>query len=148
MIHENTAAAVLHGIDRSDNKTVHNVVYYNMGASNIEASLVQYSGIKIGKDDKYTETIHILAESTLRFNGGNHYDYKLVKYLINEFNSLKQRATKPLLQDFPRSLVRLKKESMRFKDILSANKIHPVSLNELQGDDNLKFNLERGVFEE
>lgn len=37
---------------------------------------------------------------------------------------------------------------MRYKDILSANKQHPVVLNELQGDDNLKVTLERKVFED
>ena len=119
-----------------------------MGASNIETALVQYSGYKLDKDDKYIESIHILSESSEKYNGGNHFDYSLVDYFINEFNSLAVRKDKKSLREFPKSLVRLKKEVMRYKDILSANKVHPVVLNELQGDDNLKVNLERKVFED
>lgn len=84
----------------------------------------------------------------MKSTGGNFFDYELVKYFIEEFNALPVRKGKEALDNFPKSLIRLKKETMRFKDILSANKNHPVVLNELQGDDNLKLNLERKTFED
>jgi molecular chaperone DnaK (HSP70) len=49
------------------------------------------------------------------------------------------RKGKQTVQNYPKSLTRLKKESSRIKDILSANKPHPKSINELQEDDGLKF---------
>ena len=52
-IHENTAAALYHGINRLDNETVHRVLFYNMGASSLKVSLVEYNAINnTGKEKR------------------------------------------------------------------------------------------------
>ena len=63
LAHENVAAATLYGIDRNDKYDTHNVIFYNFGAANVEAALVQYSGIRIDSI-KYVENIHVLAEAS------------------------------------------------------------------------------------
>jgi len=40
-IHENTAAAVIYGMDREDNKT-HRAIFYNLGGDNLKVSLVEF----------------------------------------------------------------------------------------------------------
>lgn len=70
MIHENTAAATMYGIDRLDTEKPHNVIFYNMGGSDTEVSLVRYSSITDQNTNKSYEHIEILAESYLRDFGG------------------------------------------------------------------------------
>jgi hypoxia up-regulated 1 len=43
MVHENTAAALMYGIDNKDGNMNKKVLFVNMGASDLELSIVQYS---------------------------------------------------------------------------------------------------------
>jgi hypoxia up-regulated 1 len=45
LLHENTAAATMFGIDRLDTAKPINVLFYNMGGMDTEVSLVRYSAI-------------------------------------------------------------------------------------------------------
>jgi len=45
LVPENTAAATMFGIDRLDNEKPVYVLFYNMGATDTEVSLVRYSAI-------------------------------------------------------------------------------------------------------
>ena len=45
LVHENTAAAVMFGIDRLDTEKPVNVLFYNMGGMDTEVSIVRYSAI-------------------------------------------------------------------------------------------------------
>lgn len=46
LIHENTAAATMYGIDRMDTNKSHTVLFYNMGGQDTEVSIVKYSSIQ------------------------------------------------------------------------------------------------------
>ena len=43
-IHENTAAGLFYGLDRLDNET-RRVLIYNMGASSVKVSLIEYLAV-------------------------------------------------------------------------------------------------------
>jgi molecular chaperone DnaK (HSP70) len=45
LVHENTAAATMFGIDRLDTEKPLVVLFYNMGGMDTEVSLVKYSAI-------------------------------------------------------------------------------------------------------
>ena len=45
LVHENSAAAVMYGIDRMDTEKDLNVLIYNMGGCDTEVSVVRYSAI-------------------------------------------------------------------------------------------------------
>lgn len=45
LVHENSAAAVMYGIDRMDTEKDLNVLIYNMGGRDTEVSVVRYSAI-------------------------------------------------------------------------------------------------------
>lgn len=74
MIHENTAAATMFGIDRSDTEKPLTVMFYNMGGVNTEVSIARYSAISDSQTNKTYEHIEILAESYLKNYGGSNLD--------------------------------------------------------------------------
>ena len=70
LVHENTAAATMYGVDRLDQDKSHTVLFYNMGGLDTEVSLVRYSTITEMPSNKTFEHIEILAESYLKDLGG------------------------------------------------------------------------------
>lgn len=122
MIHENTAVATIYGIDRMDTEKTHTVLFYNMGGSDTEVSLVRYSTIFDQAANKTYEHIEILAESYLPDLGGYDLDIVLVNLISEKFNALKERVGKPDVRENPRVVKRLLKEVSRIKDVLSANR--------------------------
>lgn len=122
MIHENTAAATMFGIDRSDTEKPLTVMFYNMGGVNTEVSIVRYSAISDSQTNKTYEHIEILAESYLKNYGGSNLDLVLVNMLADRFNALKERKDKPDVRTFDKVVKRMLKEVVKLKDVLSANK--------------------------
>jgi hypoxia up-regulated 1 len=64
LIHENTAAATMFGIDRLDTAKPVNVLFYNMGGMDTEVSIVRYSAITEKSSNKSYEHIEVLAEAS------------------------------------------------------------------------------------
>ena len=122
LIHENTAAATMYGIDRMDTDKDHVVLFYNMGGLDTEVSLVRYSVITEPVTNKSYEHIEILAESYNPKLGGLDLDLVLVNLFADNFNALKDRQGKPDVRTNQKAIKRLYKEALKAKDILSANK--------------------------
>lgn len=148
LVHENTAAATMFGIDRLDREKPVNVLFYNMGAMDTEVSLVQYSAITEQPSNKTYEHIEILAEAWDSNLGGNDLDTILIDMLAERFNALKERKGKPDVRENPKVIKRLLKEVVKYKDILSANKQVQVKLGELADYVTLQTTIERREFEE
>ena len=70
LIHENTAAATMFGIDRLDKDKPVVVLFYNMGGMDTEVSIVRYSAITEVANNKSFEHVEILAETYDRELGG------------------------------------------------------------------------------
>lgn len=70
LIHENTAAATMFGVDRLDTAKPLLVLFYNMGGMDTEVSLVRYSAIVEPVSNKSYEHIEVLAESYDKELGG------------------------------------------------------------------------------
>ena len=132
MIHENTAAATLYGIDRLDSDKTHTVMFYNMGGTDTEVSIVRYSTITDPQANKTYEYIDILAESYVKDFGGYNLDLVLVDMIAERFNALKERKDKPDVRTYEKVVKRLLKEVVKIKDVLSANKNMQIKLGELQ----------------
>jgi molecular chaperone DnaK (HSP70) len=142
LVHENTAAAVMFGIDRMDTEKDVNVLYYNMGATDTEVSVVKYSAVADTKN-KTTEHVEILGEGADEHLGGNDFDLVLFNIFANKFNELPQRKGKPDVRTNQRAVKRLMKEATNTKEILSANKVAIVKVPELLDDITLKFEMSR-----
>jgi len=122
LVHENTAAATMFGIDRLDRDRAVTVLFYNMGATDTEVSLVRYSTVTEMPANKTYEQVEILGEAWDKNLGGSDFDRVLVNMLAERFNALKERKGKPDVRESPRAIKRLTKEVLKIKDILSANK--------------------------
>ena len=130
-MHENTAAATMYGIDRLDNEKDHYVLFYNMGASDTEVSVVKYSTITEKSVNKTYEHIEVLAEACDQSLGSDQLDLVLLDMLAERFNNMKERKGYPDVREYPRVVRRMLKEVSKIKDVLSANKNTMVKLGEL-----------------
>ena len=148
LVHENTAAAVMYGIDRMDTEKDLHVLLYNMGATDTEVSVVRYSAVTDGKTEKTHEQVEILGEGYDQTLGGKAFDDVLVNIFADEFNGMKERQGKTDIRENKRAMRRLYKEIGKTKDVLSANRITDVKVSELADYVTLFFKLDRETFEE
>lgn len=148
LIHENTAAATMFGIDRMDTAKPVNVLFYNMGGMDTEVSIVRYSAITEKSTNKSYEHIEILAEASDPELGGQDFDLVLLNMIAERFNSLKERQGKPDIRTNPKAVKRLLKEVLKIKDILSANKQNQIKIGELADYVSLITTIDRKDFEE
>jgi hypoxia up-regulated 1 len=136
------------GIDRLDTEKPFTVIFYNMGGSDTEVSLVRYSAITDSSSNKSYEHIEIIAEASLQDFGGQNLDLILVNTLATEFNNLKERQGKPDVRTNAKAMKRLLKEVSKAKDILSANKNYNLKVSELVDYVSLNLNIERKDFQD
>jgi len=146
LVHENTAAALMYGIDRMDTEMPLDVLVYNMGGHDTEVSVVRYSAITDAKNKTF-EHVEVLGEGFDETLGGKEFDHVLVRILADRFNAMKERKDKPDIRKNDRAMKRLYKEASSIKDILSANKLVNVKVSELADYTTLAFELTRENFE-
>lgn len=146
LMHENVAAATMFAIDRLDEEKSLNVLFYNMGGIDTEVTIAKYSTVSDDKN-KVFEHVEILAESFDSSLGGEEFDKVLVDMMVDAFDKMPERKGKPSVRTNDRSMKRLFKESVKVKDILSANKIADVKVPELLDYVTLRTVLERTDFE-
>lgn len=146
LVHENTAAALMYGIDRLDTEEDVNVLIYNMGGRDTEVSVVRFSAVTDAKNKTY-EYVEILGEGYDETLGGKEFDHVLVNILADKFNSMKERKDKSDIRSNPRAMKRLYKEAVSIKDILSANKLVNIKVPELADYVTLAFELRREDYE-
>jgi len=91
LVHENVAAATMFGIDRLDREKPVYVLFYNMGGTDTEVSLVKYSTITEMPANKTYEHVEIIAETWDKELGGADLDKVLINMLAERFNALKER---------------------------------------------------------
>jgi hypoxia up-regulated 1 len=71
---ENSAAALYYGLERIDN-TTHTVVFYNIGAYNLQVTLAEYLAVNVTSGPKkQVESIKILSDISVPNQGGTAYD--------------------------------------------------------------------------
>ena len=134
------------GIDRLDEQPL-TVLYYNMGATDTEVSIVRYSAVVESKTKSY-EHVEVLAESFDDHLGGNDFDLVLFNLFADKFNAMTERKGKADVRTNQRAVKRLMKEASNIKEILSANKSAIVKVPELVDGVTLKFEVTRQDFED
>ena len=89
LVHENTAAAVMYGIDnRVEQGSSRTVLFYNMGSMDTEVTVANYSNFNI-TEKKSSPYIEILSESHNKNLGTADLEHSLVTILARHFNELK-----------------------------------------------------------
>lgn len=82
LVHENSAAAIMYGIDRLDTEKDLNVLIYNMGGRDTEVSVVRYSAVTDAKNKTF-EYVEVLGEGFEEDLGGREFDHVLVRILAD-----------------------------------------------------------------
>lgn len=149
LVHENTAAALLYGIDSKEimKEVPKTVLIVNMGSSNFETSIIRYTQQKTRKG-KDVLAIDVIDEHGIPFSGGNDLNLELVKLLIEKFDAQKVREGKVSIKTSDRAIRRLFKEADFVKEVLSANRMTNVKVPEMFEYDDLKTEVTREEFEE
>uniref|UniRef100_A0A6U6FIS4 Uncharacterized protein n=2 Tax=Odontella aurita TaxID=265563 RepID=A0A6U6FIS4_9STRA len=156
LIDENTAAALHFGIDRIDEEP-QNIIFYNMGASALQVSLVRYFSYE-KKDSKFSTkgkpvgAFEVLGKGWDSTLGGQAFDARLVDHMAREFNDQwnKKRndgQTKDV-REFPRAMAKLRVQANKVKHVLSANSDMPVYVDALHDDTPYSAHINRATFEE
>lgn len=131
LTHENTAAAIMFSIDRKlEDGKPQTVLFYNMGGMDTEVSIMRYSMFNI-TEKKSSPYVEVLSESHDQHLGGRDLDNVLVRILADKFNSLPERQGKENVLNKVKAVMRLKKEAVKIKEVLSANKQATIKIPEL-----------------
>ncbi|EAR85326.2 DnaK protein (macronuclear) [Tetrahymena thermophila SB210] len=151
LIHDNTAAALHYGIHKLAENQTQTVLFYNIGATNIQSTLVDYSYVNnTSKFDTQTTipVITVLADYGIKDVGGYAYDLTLAHYFADIIDNLPQRKGKPSFRTNRRGMVKLLKECNKAKEILSANKEMTFFSEGLLDGNDFRAQINRTVFEE
>lgn len=133
-------------IDRLDTDKALTVLFYNMGGIDTEVMIARFSAVTDDKNKTY-ELVEVLAESYNDKLGGEDFDEIIVDMLVDAFNGMPERKNKPDVRTNDRAMKRLFKESIKVKDILSANKVADVKVPELLDYVTLRTVLQRTDFD-
>ena len=127
IIHDNTAVAIKYFNENRPQKEIKYFIFYNMGASYTQISLISvyatYEGTK--KDMKENQYIKIIDEEYDIDLGGRNFDYKLAKLIYKKYKKktynvdLSKYELDNITQE---TITRLLPYAIKYKEILSANK--------------------------
>lgn len=152
LIEENTAAALHYGIDRVFEQP-NTVLFYNMGASSVQVTIVTYSAytVKDGSKNKTIGQFEVVGKAWDEGLGGFNFDVKLTDLLAVRFNEVWNKRADGKgkdVRDFYRPMTRLRLEANKIKEVLSANNEFPFKAEQLHADVDLTTKITRAEFED
>ena len=154
LLDENTAAALHFGMDKMYEEP-QLILFYNLGASSLQVSLVKFHTYEIpeskhSKKMKTVGSIEVLAKAWDSTLGGQEFDHRIVNYLADHFNREWRHARKhdKDIRDVPRAMTKLRLQANKIKHVLSANNEIPVHMDSLHDDMTLSVHMSRPQLEE
>ncbi|GMI02012.1 hypothetical protein TrST_g6123 [Triparma strigata] len=147
LIDENTAAALHYGMDRVvPTGETETVMFYNLGATSTQVSVVQYSSytVKEAGKNKTVGAFEVKSKAWDETCGGTAFDDVIVNYLAGEFN---KQWGKGDVKEVPRAMTKLRVQAQKVKEVLSANNKIPIYMEGLHDDLDFKSSLTREDFE-
>ena len=150
MVSENLAAAVQFQLKKVfDKETFY--IFYNMGSSYTQCSLVSFRTIFEKKNNKNVDIgneIKVYGETYDEKLGGKYFDKNLYKLMINKFDNSKSRKGKKSVINNKKVYEKLRPWAIKYKEVLSANKETLMTVLGVEGNDDLNENIKREEFEE
>jgi hypoxia up-regulated 1 len=157
LVEENTAAALNFAMDRNfDTPTT--AVFYNMGSSSTQVTIVVFSGhvVKEGGKNKTISQFEVIGKAWDSSLGGFSFDIALAELLADRFNDawakkLAKKAGTDVaavmasndVRKNVRAMTRLRLEAVKVKEVLSANAEYPVKIEQLHADADLVTKVTR-----
>jgi len=132
LISENTGSVIKYAFERKETKKI-NMLLYNMGAQSTKLSVVSLEGVESQHFGRNVtkQVLNVLAESWDTSLGATELDFCLASMIQKRFDDV---SKKPSIAQITKSMIRLRKESVKIKEILSANKATMASIEELAYD--------------
>ena len=144
LLNDNTAIALNWGIERQFDENVTTVVFYDMGATKTEATLVTFKSVLENKKNKTIGQLTIQGVSWDNTLGGLAFDAKLVEYFKK---NIKEKYSIDISKD-AKAMAKLNKEAQKVKEILSANTDTFAVVEGLTSDIDFKVKITRELFED
>jgi hypoxia up-regulated 1 len=135
LINQNAAIALNFGIERTFKEPEH-VIFYDMGASNLQVSLYKFTS----SEDKKKKTFsgaQLLAQAWDDTLGGRAFDQAIVDYVLSKVQKEKKITVEA------KGLVKLQKAVKKAKEILTANKDTTLGVDSLVPDFDLRMKITR-----
>ena len=143
-----SCAALQWGIDKDFNQKAQKwTIIYDLGATSAGAALVRYSTFE-GKDagkKKQHGQFEIKAVKWDESVGGEDMDMLLVDHFLAEFDAKHKPSVSAF--DSPKAIAKLRKQVRKTKEILSANKEAPLSVEGMHEDVDFRSTITRKDFE-
>ena len=148
LIDENTAAAVQFGLDRMYEEK-RRVLFYNCGAENVQASLVEYSTFSEGKakGNKTVGQLEVLGKGWAIGKGSFALDLVITELLAEEFEKKAKKGDRAL-RSVPRPMAKIRAAAKKVKEVLSANAQIPVHVPQVHEDRDLATTMTRKQLED
>ncbi|MCQ2816346.1 MAG: Hsp70 family protein [archaeon] len=145
-ISEPLAAAVQFQLKKTFDKKEY-YIFYDMGASYTQASLVEYSTVMDVNNTKVIgNNINILGESWDKKLGGRYFDKKLINIFMNRFDNLPQRKGQQSIKTNKKIFEKMSPHAVKIKEILSANKEAYIGILGVDKGINLEGPINRDEF--
>jgi heat shock protein 5 len=132
IINEPTAAALAYGLDKKN--TDNNVLVFDLGGGTFDVSMMNL-------DDGLFEVLATNGDTHL---GGEDFDNRAVKYLMDEFN---KKNGVDMSQD-KKAVSKLKREVEKAKRVLSSQQEARIEIEALHQGKDFTFKLTRAKFEQ
>lgn len=149
LVSDVSCAALQWGIDKDFAKNeTRNVIFYDVGSSHSSASLVEFGALSERRSKK---TYGSFVVKSVEWNdnfGGEDLDVLLVNHFLEEFQEKHGSETngKDVTKD-KRAVAKLRKQVRKTKEMLSANKEAPVSVEGMFEDIDFRSTIDRATFE-
>jgi hypoxia up-regulated 1 len=145
LISENTGSIVKYAFERKEQAKL-NVLLYNMGSSSTKLSVVSLEGqesVHFGKNVT-KQILNVLGESWDTSLGAHELDLCFADMIAAKFD---EKSKKPTVRQMVKNMLRITRESKKFKEILSANKFTMASIEELAYEIDFVKKFDRQEFE-
>ena len=132
----------------------HTILYYNMGLSSVQVTIVTYTSytIKESGKNKTIGQFEVIGKGWNAQLGGFNFDIALTNHLADTFNSMwmkkKSYDGHSRIQDHIRPMTRLREQASKIKEVLSANPEFPIKVEQLHADLDLQTKVTRKQFED
>lgn len=146
-VHENTGASVYHAMGRNDVNKTHNSIILNIGSQSVKLSYIQYTGFIVNnKTNEQAEDIKVIYDDWDNTVGGYNFDVCIANILKEKYDSNDKHKKK--INNNLNVMRRLIIESIKVKEVLSANQQAGFNIQEIFEDVDFYGSLKRDEFED
>lgn len=143
LVNQNMAIALKFMTDRDFAEGPANVVFYDMGTSDLQVSVYRFESQKGKGKTKWVNNATLLATASDSSLGGSAFDSTVVDMWVDK---LKAKFGADFVLP-PQAMTKLQKQAKKTKEILSANKGTQVAIESLLPDYDFRASVTREEFE-